>query len=115
LALDDRLREVLSGAQAGADRLVLTDEHSLVVNRMSVQLAGRPLGAVVTLRDRTEVDELMQELTSTRGLTDALRAQQHEFANRMHTVSGLLELGRYDEAVDFLAETTGAADGFAES
>ena len=115
LDLDDRLREVLSGAQAGADRLVLTDEYSLVVNRMSVQLAGRPLGAVVTLRDRTEVDELMQELTSTRGLTDALRAQQHEFANRMHTVSGLLELGRYDEAVDFLAETTGSADGFAES
>jgi two-component system, CitB family, sensor kinase len=115
LDLDERLREVLSGAEAGADRLVLTDQHSLVVNRMSVQLGGRPLGAVVTLRDRTEVDELMQELTSTRGLTDALRAQQHEFANRMHTVSGLLELGRSTEALSFLAETTGAADGFAES
>ncbi|HEX4221183.1 MAG TPA: sensor histidine kinase [Pseudonocardiaceae bacterium] len=115
LALDDRLREVLSGEQPGPDQLVLTDEHSLVANRMSVRLGGRPLGAVVTLRDRTELDELLQELTSTRGLTDALRAQQHEFANRMHTVSGLLELGRADEALSFLAETTGAADGFAES
>jgi two-component system CitB family sensor kinase len=115
LALDDRLREVLSGEQPGTDRLVLTDEHSLVVNRMSVRRGGRSLGAVVTLRDRTELDELLQELTSTRGLTDALRAQQHEFANRMHTVSGLLELGRADEALSFLAETTGAADGFAES
>ncbi|HEX3782034.1 MAG TPA: sensor histidine kinase [Pseudonocardiaceae bacterium] len=115
LVPDERLREVLSGEQAGADQLVLTDERSLVVNRMSVRLANRPLGAVATLRDRTEVDELMQELTSSRGLTDALRAQQHEFANRMHTVSGLLELGRADEALSFLAETTGAADEFAES
>ncbi|HWC83018.1 MAG TPA: ATP-binding protein, partial [Pseudonocardiaceae bacterium] len=82
---------------------------------MAVDLGGRSLGAVVTLRDRTEVDELMQELTSTRGLTDALRAQQHEFANRMHTVAGLLELDRADEALSFLTETSGAAEEFAES
>lgn len=110
-----RLREVLSGAVSGPDQLVLTQDHRLVVNRMEVELAGRAFGAVVTLRDRTEVDDLLRELTSTRGLTDALRAQQHEFANRMHTVSGLLELGRADEARHFLTETSGAADEFAES
>jgi two-component system CitB family sensor kinase len=115
LLTDERLREVLSGELSGPDQLVLTDEHSLVVNRMAVDLGGRSLGAVVTLRDRTEVDELMQELTSTRGLTDALRAQQHEFANRMHTVAGLLELDRADEALSFLTETSGAAEEFAES
>jgi two-component system, CitB family, sensor kinase len=112
---DGRLRDVLSGAENGTDQIVLTGDHHLIVNRMAVALAGRPLGAVVTLRDRTEVDQLMRELTSTRGLTDALRAQQHEFANRMHTVAGLLELGRSDEAMAFLTETTGAVDGFAES
>jgi two-component system CitB family sensor kinase len=110
-----QLRDVLSGAAGGPDELVLTEEYRLVVNRMAVQLAGRPFGAVVTLRDRTEVDDLLRELTSTRGLTDALRAQQHEFANRMHTVAGLLELGRSDEALSFLAETSEVADGFVES
>jgi two-component system CitB family sensor kinase len=99
----------------GPDQLVVTDEHRLVVNRMPVKLAGRAFGAVATLRDRTEMDDLLQELTSTRGLTDALRAQQHEFANRMHTVAGLLELGRTEEAMSFLTETSGAVDGFAES
>jgi two-component system CitB family sensor kinase len=112
---DGRLRDVLSGEQDGTDQIVLTGDHRLIVNRMAVALAGRPLGAVVTLRDRTEVDQLMRELTSTRGMTDALRAQQHEFANRMHTVAGLLELGRSDEAMTFLTETSGAVDGFAES
>jgi two-component system CitB family sensor kinase len=112
---EGQLRSVLSGELAGPDQLVLTEEHRLVVNRLSVQLAGRALGAVATLRDRTEMDQLVQELTSTRGLTDALRAQQHEFANRMHTVVGLLELGRTAEAMSFLTETTCAVDGFVES
>ncbi|WP_188317000.1 ATP-binding protein [Solihabitans fulvus] len=112
---DGCLRDVLSGSVEGTDQIVLTDEHCLVVNRMAVNLRGQALGAVATLRDRTETEGLLRELTSTRGLTDALRAQQHEFANRLHTIAGLLELGRTDEALDYLTDTSGIAEGFAES
>jgi two-component system CitB family sensor kinase len=110
-----RLRDVLTGAVGGDDQIVLTDEHCVIANRMRVTLTGRPLGSVVTLRDRTEVEDLLRELISTRGLTDALRAQQHEFSNRMHTVIGLLELGLADDALDYLTETSGADREFAES
>src|SRR5207302_10022026 len=80
-----------------------------------VRHAGRSLGAVVTLRDRTETEDLLRELTSTRGLTDALRAQQHEFANRLYTITGLLELGMPEEALSYLTEVSGAVDGLSES
>jgi two-component system, CitB family, sensor kinase len=112
---EGRLREVLSGEIEGADQVVLTDERSLVVNRLAVNLRGRALGAVATLRDRTEIEDLLRELTSTRGLTDALRAQQHEFSNRLHTVAGLLELGDTDEALAYLTDVSGLTDDFAES
>jgi two-component system CitB family sensor kinase len=110
-----KLREILSGAITGRDHVVLTDEHCLVVNRIPVSLRGRALGAVVTLRDRTETEGLLRELTSTRGLTDALRAQQHEFSNRLHTAAGLLEIGETDEAFAYLVEISETTDGFAES
>ncbi|HEU5426798.1 MAG TPA: sensor histidine kinase [Actinocrinis sp.] len=110
-----RLRDVLSGEIAGQDQVVLTDDYLLTVNRMPVTLAGRPHGAVVTLRDRTELSGLLRELDSVRGLTDALRAQQHEFSNRMHTVAGLLELGESDEALHYLTDLGGAEAEFAES
>lgn len=42
----------------------------------------------------------------TKGEAETLRAQAHEFANKLHTIAGLLELGRYDKAVAFIAETT---------
>ena len=110
-----RLLEVLSGESPGADQVVLTDRHCLVVNQMRVGPKDRPLGSVVTLRNRTETEGLLRELTSARGLTDALRAQQHEYANRMHALTGLLELGEFDEALSYLTDISGAADGFAES
>jgi two-component system, CitB family, sensor kinase len=112
---EGRLQDVLSGEVVGQDEIVLTGEHCLAVNRMPVTLAGRPHGAVVTLRDRTELSGLLRELDSVKGLTDALRAQQHEFSNRMHTVAGLLELGEADEALHFLTDLRGAEAEFAES
>lgn len=110
-----RLRDVLSGEVSGKDEVVLTDDYCLVVNRMPVVLAGRPHGSVVTLRDRTELSGLLRELDSVKGLTDALRAQQHEFANHMHTVAGLLELGETDEALHYLTDVSAAEAEFAES
>ncbi|MEY9893075.1 two-component system CitB family sensor kinase [Catenulispora sp. MAP5-51] len=110
-----RLQDLLSGEIEGKDQVVLTDEYCLTVNRMPVRLAGKAHGAVVTLRDRTELSGLLRELDSVTSLTDALRAQQHEFSNRMHTVAGLLELGEPDEALQYLTDLSGAESAFAES
>lgn len=112
---EGRLRDVLTGAIEGKDQVILTDDFCLTVNRMPVILAGRPNGAVITLRDRTELAGLLRELDAVSGLTDALRAQQHEFSNRMHTVAGLLELGEHEEAVRYLTDLTGAEAAMAES
>lgn len=99
-----RLREVLSGRIAGEDLMVVHGDRVLVVNRMPVNVEGRPLGFVVTLVDRTESESLLRELDGTLGLTEALRAQAHDFSNRIHTLVGLVELGHYQEAVRFGTE-----------
>ncbi len=110
-----RLCDLLTGAVGGPDNVVVTDDHILMVNRMPVSRDGRDLGAVVTLRDRTELEGLLRELDSVDALTDALRAQQHEFANRMHTVAGLIELGDHQAAVRYALDVTGATGGLAEA
>jgi two-component system, CitB family, sensor kinase len=75
---------------------------------MPVLLARRPHGAVVTVRDRTEMAGLLRELDGVRSLTDTLRAQQHEFSNRLHTAAGLIETGHVEEAVEYLTELQGS-------
>lgn len=109
-----RLRDLLTGTIEGADQVALTDDFLLVVNRMPVTLGGRNAGSVVTLRDRSEMEALIRELRSTNGLTAALRAQEHEYTNRLHVMSGLLELGEQEEAANYLAEISREAIAAAE-
>ncbi|HEV7167001.1 MAG TPA: sensor histidine kinase [Micrococcaceae bacterium] len=62
------------------------------------------MGTVATLQDHTVIQRLGDELRSTRTLTDALRAQTHEHANRIHTLVSLLELGRTEQALQFATQ-----------
>jgi len=101
-----RVREVLDGTASGADQVVIAGERVLVANRMPVAIRGNEVGAVVTLRDRTELESVLKELDTVRGLAQALRAQAHEFSNKLHVVGGLIELGRLDEAIRFITETS---------
>ncbi|MFJ8106605.1 ATP-binding protein [Streptomyces sp. NPDC096132] len=100
---EGRTADVLAGRVTGTDLIAVRGQRVLVVSRMPTDDGG----AVATLRDRTELEQLGRELDSTRGLIDALRAQDHEHANRMHTLLGLLELEMYDDAVDFVGEVVG--------
>ncbi|MCU1528316.1 MAG: signal transduction histidine kinase regulating citrate/malate metabolism, partial [Frondihabitans sp.] len=101
------LRDLLTGTTPAFDELMITDDYCLVINRMPVTLSGRPHGAVVTLRDRSDVEGLARELAGERSLTESLRAQQHEFSNRMHVIAGLLELGNEADALEYVHEIRG--------
>ena len=103
LPIGPRLREVLVGETGNErDQVVLRRGRVLVMNRMEVAKDGRPLGSVTTLRDRTELAALEREIGSFRSTTELLRAQAHEFANQLHTISGLIQLGEYDEVVRYV-------------
>ena len=107
--------------------LTLTDEHSatdhvldtsariVVLNRMPVITHDRVIGSVVTLRDRTELWGLRQELDTTRHTADALRAQTHEFSNRLHTIAGLLRLGKVERAQRYVTEVQTGHNQFLNS
>ena len=102
LPLPPVLAEVLGGTSPGRERVVPSAGRVLVLNRMPLQIRGREVGWVTTLRDRTDLVDLQRELDASRGVTDALRAQAHEFTNRLHTIAGLVELQEYDEVVRFV-------------
>jgi two-component system, CitB family, sensor kinase len=103
LAISGRLRDVLTGVDGvEPDAVVIRSGRVLVLNRMPVSRSGQTLGSVTTLRDRTPLAELERELGAFQGTTDLLRAQAHEFANQLHTISGLIQIGDYDEVVTYV-------------
>ena len=113
LRVEGRLLDVLTGGEsvdgdddAPRDDVVIRRGRVLVMNRMRVTRDGRHLGTVTTLRDRTTLANLERELGSFRSTTQLLRAQTHEFANQLHTISGLIQLGDYDEVVRYVDAVT---------
>lgn len=104
-----RLHDILSGAVPDADAVAVTDENLLVINRMPVTVTGRKTGWVVTIRDSTETEALLRQLDSVESIMTALRAQEHEFSNRLHALSALLELGEIDEATTYAGQLTNQA------
>lgn len=106
LAVEPALKEVLTREQPGPDQLVLVGDRLVVLNRVPIRSRGRDIGSVTTLRDRTELSALERELGATRTVTDTLRAQAHEFANQLHVISGLIQIGEYDSVVQFVNGAT---------
>ena len=104
LGLSAPLLAALTDTEPREDELHVTSARVLVLNKARAQWDGRALGFVATVRDRTDLEHLTGELDSARGLTEALRSQAHESANRLHTIVSLIELGHPDRALAFATD-----------
>jgi len=112
--LPDQLAQLIDEPADLTDELALSDDRVLVISRRPVIVKGRTVGAVVTLRDHTELESLTGELDRVQGFSDALRAQAHESANRLHTVISLIELGETDHALTFAVAELQTAQSLAD-
>ena len=74
----------------------------LLLNRNPIYYKGRLYGAVVTLRDQSEMKQLITELSGTEKYNDSLREQSHHFMNKLHVLQGLIELKSYEEVAKYI-------------
>ena len=102
-----RLKDLLTNVDdTEHDSVVVVGEHILVVNNIKVEREGIHLGSVATIRDITEWENLLREFDGMVGMTEALRAQAHEFSNKLHVIVGLIGLGYPQEAMELALDLT---------
>ena len=107
IGLTPRVLEVVRSCDP-APTLATVGERVLVVSARPVSREGRALGTVLVVRDRTDVELLTRQLDAVQLMSTVLRAQRHEFANRLHLLNGLLHTGHTEEASRYLAELLGS-------
>jgi sensor histidine kinase regulating citrate/malate metabolism len=86
--------------------VIATRTRVLALNRRAASSYGRSIGTVTTMRDTTELATMSGQLSSHKSVTDTLRAQTHEFANQLHTISGLVQLGEFDAVRELVGTLT---------
>ncbi|WP_099159748.1 ATP-binding protein [Virgibacillus ndiopensis] len=81
-------------------------EKLIVLNRIPIELENELIGCVVIFQDRTDVTKMAEELTGVKAFVDALRLQNHEHMNKLHTIAGLIQLEENDKALEYVFDTT---------
>ena len=107
IGLTPRVLDVLQTADS-TPTLATVGERIVVVSARPVLRDGRALGTVLVARDRTDVESLTRQLDAVQVMSTVLRAQRHEFANRLHLLNGLLHGGHVDEGLQYLEELLGS-------
>ena len=80
--------------------------ETLLVDRMPIKENEVCVGEIAILHDRAEYTKLMEDLTGTRYLVDSMRANNHDFTNKLHVILGLIQMEMYDKAVSYIENIT---------
>ena len=78
----------------------------ILIDRIPVLENGKLQGAVGILHDRTAFTKLAEDLAGTRFLVDSMRANNHDFTNKLHVILGLLQMERYNDAIGYIENIT---------
>lgn len=97
------LGKVLEEGKSEFEKEQRINNTVIMTNKIPINDRGKIVGAIATFRDKTEVTRLAEELTGVKKMAWSLRAQNHEFMNKLHTISGLIQLEEYDEALQFIS------------
>ncbi|GAJ98504.1 LOW QUALITY PROTEIN: two-component sensor histidine kinase [Geomicrobium sp. JCM 19055] len=101
-----QIQKVLSEKKAEYNRELTMRGRVYIVNREPIMRNEHVRGAVCTFRDKTEMIEMANTLSDIKKYSDDLRAQNHEFTNKLYAISGYLHLGFYEKAERYIEEET---------
>ena len=80
--------------------------NNLLIDRLPLTKDGGIIGAVGILHNREEYIKLMEDLSGARYLVDSMRANNHDFTNKLHVILGLLQMEMYDQAASYIENIT---------
>ena len=85
---------------------VSSGDDNILIDTIPVKEDGDVVGAIGILHDRKEYTKLMEDLTGTRYLVDSMRANNHDFTNKLHVILGLIQMEMYSEATSYIQNIT---------
>ncbi|EPJ47082.1 MAG: two-component sensor histidine kinase [Osedax symbiont Rs1] len=105
---DSTMLSLLETREPQFDREIYRNNNVLVANRIPIFDGDTPVGVVSSFRLKDELDMVSQRLTQSEQYAQTLRSQTHEYANKLNTIAGLIELGANKQALELISSETQA-------
>lgn len=81
-------------------------KNDIILDQVPVLENEQIVGAIAILHNRAEYTKLMEDLSGTRYLVDSMRANNHDFTNKLHVILGLIQMEMYDQATAYIQNIT---------
>ncbi|MGH2116283.1 ATP-binding protein [Aerococcus urinaeequi] len=95
-------RQVLENNELIINKPYTINQLQLIVSVAPIFIKDNLYGAVATLQNRTEIENLLRELTNIEQYVDSLRAQRHNFMNQLHVITGLIDLEKFEDVTNYI-------------
>lgn len=105
---ESKILDALTTGESQLDKILILGDKEIIVNRIPIFTNGKVTGVVSSFRDKDELDIVAKKLSKIKKYSEMLRIQTHEYSNKLHTISGLIQIGAYQEAIELIgSETSG--------
>lgn len=101
---DEILTSVMKNG--GKETNVNLSNADIILDRISIKESDGAKGTIGVLHNRAEYTKLMEDLSGTRYLVDSMRANNHDFTNKLHVILGLIQMEMYEEAISYIQNIT---------
>ncbi|OES46254.1 ATP-binding protein [Domibacillus iocasae] len=103
---DTYLPEILTLDRPVLNKELTIQNRAILSTRVPIRVEGSTVGAIAIFQDRTQVKRLAEELTGVKAFVSALRVQNHEHMNKLHTIAGLIQLGNREKALEYVFQVS---------
>ncbi len=106
-----KLSRILTGGRQRIDQELNVGEATMIINTVPMLEKDKIIGAVASFRRKDELDILAKQLSQVKEYSQLLRAQTHEYSNKLHTIAGLIQIGHDKEALELIGRESAGYQG----
>ena len=106
-----KLSRILTGGAQRVDQELSVNDATMIINTVPLLDKEKIIGAVASFRRKDELDILAKQLSQVKEYSQMLRAQTHEYSNKLHTIAGLIQIGHKKEALELIGRESAGYQG----
>lgn len=106
-----KLSKILTGGEQRHDQEFEANGITMIINTVPILEKGEIIGAVASFRRKDELDILARQFSQVKEYSEMLRAQTHEYSNKLHTIAGLIQIGHDKEALELIGREAAGYQG----
>lgn len=96
------LHHVVATPKSHYDEVVKRGHLEAVATSVPIFIEGNCIGALATFKEKSQLDDIVKRMNGMETYAQSLRSETHEFMNKLHIISAMVETDSYDELSDYI-------------